>query len=206
MKIDGQNEIAAPPAKVWEALNDEDVLRQSIPGCESLEKVSDTEFKATVVTKVGPVKAKFNGEVTLSDLNPPNSYTLSGRGSGGAAGNARGSAHVTLEPSGEGTLLKYDIDAEVTGKLAQLGSRLILSTTKMMAGKFFDKFEQVVGGETESDSGADTSAEELFSELDAPDPIAPTTSPSVRMAVPMWVWMAGAAAVLAALGLLILGG
>lgn len=207
MKIDGQNEIAAPPAKVWEALNDEDVLRQSIPGCESLEKVSDTEYKATVVTKVGPVRAKFNGEVTLSDLNPPNSYTLSGRGAGGAAGNARGSAHVTLEPNGDGTLLKYSIDAEVTGKLAQLGSRLILSTTKMMAGKFFDRFEEIVGGEGKAaEEGADTSAEELVSELDAPDPIAPPTSPSTRMAVPMWVWLAGAAAVLAAAGLLILGG
>lgn len=215
MKIDGQNEIAAPPAKVWDALNDEDVLRQCIPGCESLEKVSDTEFKATVVTKVGPVRAKFNGEVTLSDLNPPTSYTLSGRGSGGAAGNARGSAHVTLEPKGEGTLLKYDIDAEVTGKLAQLGSRLILSTTKMMAGKFFDKFEQVVGGggedaavpaEEEVADDTDTAAEELVSEMDAPDPIAPTTSPSTTPAIPPWVWLAGGAAVLAALGLLILGG
>lgn len=206
MKIDGQNEIAAPPDKVWEALNDEDVLRQSIPGCESLEKVSDTEFKATVVTKVGPVKAKFNGEVTLSDLNPPNSYTLSGRGTGGAAGNARGSAHVTLEPKGEGTLLKYDIDAEVTGKLAQLGSRLILSTTKMMAGKFFDNFERIVAGGDETAKGGDAAADELVSELDAPDPIAPTTSPSTRPAIPPWVWLAGGAAILAALGLLILGG
>lgn len=205
MKIDGQNEIAAPPARVWDALNDADVLRQCIPGCESLEKVSDTAFKATVVTKVGPVKAKFNGEVTLSDLDPPTSYTLSGRGSGGAAGNARGSAHVTLESQGEGTLLKYDIDAEVTGKLAQLGSRLILSTTKMMAGKFFDKFEAVVGGGTREDY-SDSAAEELVAELDGPDPIAPTTSPSTAPVIPPWVWFACGAAILAALGLLILGG
>lgn len=200
MKIDGQNEIAAPPQQVWEALNDPDVLRQSIPGCESLEKVSDTEFKATVQTKVGPVRAKFNGEVTLSDLDPPNSYTISGRGSGGAAGNARGSAYVKLQPSGDGTLLTYDIDAEVTGKLAQLGSRLIVSTTKMMAGKFFDKFEEIVAGGEEPD----TAAEELVSEMDAPDPVAPTTAPSTRPAVPGWVWLAGAAVLIAALALLML--
>ncbi len=147
MKIDGQNRIAAPVEAVWEALNDPAILKAAIPGCEALEKLSDTEFKATVITKVGPIKAKFNGQVELADLDPPNSYTLSGRGAGGVAGNAKGSAAVQLRPDGEGTLLTYDIDAEVTGKLAQLGQRLIMSTTKMLAGKFFDKFEQLIGGE-----------------------------------------------------------
>ena len=146
MKITGQNQIAATPQKVWEALNDPDVLRQSIPGCESLEKISDSEFKATVVTKIGPVKTKFNGEVQFSDLDPPNGYTLSGKGSGGSAGNAKGSAKVTLTPDGNGTLLSYDVDAQVTGKLAQLGSRLIQSSAKMLAGKFFDNFQNVVAG------------------------------------------------------------
>ena len=146
MKITGKNQIAATPQKVWEALNDPDVLRQAIPGCESLEKISDNEFKATVVTKIGPVKTKFNGEVTLSDLDPPNGYTLSGKGSGGSAGNAKGSAKVSLTPEGNGTLLSYDVDAQVTGKLAQLGSRLIQSSAKMLAGKFFDNFETVVAG------------------------------------------------------------
>ena len=144
MKFAGENSIPAPPEKVWEALNDPDVLRQSIPGCESLEKTGDNEFKATVVTKIGPVKTKFNGEVSLSDLDPPHGYTLSGQGSGGPAGNAKGSAKVTLKPNGAGTLLSYDVDAQITGKLAQLGSRLIQSTAKMLAGKFFDKFGEVV--------------------------------------------------------------
>lgn len=146
MKITGENQIAAPPQRVWEALNDPEILRQSIPGCESLEKISDNEFKATVVTKIGPVKTTFHGEVSLSDLDPPNGYTLSGKGSGGSAGNAKGSAKVALTPQGGGTLLTYDVDAQVTGKIAQLGSRLILSSAKMLAGKFFDNFEIAVTG------------------------------------------------------------
>jgi len=146
MKITGENQIAASPQKIWEALNDPEVLRQSIPGCESLEKISDNEFKAKVVTKIGPVKTTFHGEVALSDLDPPNGYTLSGKGSGGSAGNAKGSAKVALTPQAGGTLLTYDVDAQVTGKIAQLGSRLIQSSAKMLAGKFFDNFEAVVAG------------------------------------------------------------
>ena len=146
MKITGENQIAATPQQVWEALNDPVVLRQSIPGCESLEKISDSEFKAKVVTKIGPVKTTFNGEVTLSDLDPPHGYTLSGKGSGGSAGNAKGSAKVSLTPNGDGTLLSYNVDAQITGKIAQLGSRLIQGSAKMLAGKFFDNFEAVVTG------------------------------------------------------------
>jgi carbon monoxide dehydrogenase subunit G len=145
MKLSGENRINAPPQDVWRALNDPDVLKKAIPGCESLEKVSDTQFKATVVTKIGPVQAKFNGEVELTDLDPPNGYTISGKGSGGVAGNARGGAKVRLEPDGDGTKLSYDVDAQVTGKLAQLGSRLIDSTAKMLAGQFFNKFGEIVG-------------------------------------------------------------
>jgi carbon monoxide dehydrogenase subunit G len=180
MKIDGQNEIAAPPQAVWKALNDPEVLKESIPGCESLEKVSDTELKATVLTKVGPVRAKFNGEVKLEDLNPPNSYTLSGRGSGGNAGNARGTARVRLEPVGSGTLLTYDIDAKVTGKLAQLGSRLILSTTKSMAGKFFDRFEEIVTAEAAGEA-------------------VPERPAAVEIVPMRWIWIALAGVVAAAL-------
>jgi len=146
MKITGENQIAAKPRRVWEALNDPEILRQSIPGCESLDKIADNRFKATVVTKIGPVKTTFNGEVTLSDLDPPNGYTLTGSGSGGTAGNARGSAKIRLQPQGDGTLLSYDVDAQVTGKLAQLGSRLIQSSAKMLAGKFFNNFEAAVAG------------------------------------------------------------
>ena len=146
MKMTGESLIAAPKDVVWAALNDPDVLKQAIPGCDTLEKIGDTQFKATVTAKVGPVQAKFAGEVELSDIDPPNGYTISGKGSGGVAGNARGSAKVKLEQEGEGTRLYYEVDAQVTGKLAQLGSRLIDSTAKMMAGQFFKKFGEIVEG------------------------------------------------------------
>ncbi len=147
MKLSGQNEIAASPQVVWQALNDPDILRQAMPGCEALEKISDTAFKATIVTRIGPVKAKFNGQVELSDLDPPNGYTLSGSGSGGSIGDAKGAAVVRLQPNGNNTtLLTYDVDAVVTGKLAQLGARLIDSTAKILAGKFFNSFQNIVGG------------------------------------------------------------
>ncbi|MGE0629994.1 MAG: CoxG family protein [Hyphomicrobiaceae bacterium] len=144
MKLTGDNLIKAPPEVVWQALNDPSVLKQAIPGCDTLEKIGDTQFKATVTTKIGPVQAKFNGEVELTDLDPPNGYTISGKGSGGVAGNARGAAKVKLTPEEDGTRLTYDVDAQVTGKLAQLGSRLIDSTAKMLAGQFFNRFEEIV--------------------------------------------------------------
>jgi uncharacterized protein len=117
-----------------------------LPGCESLEKLSDREFAATVVAKVGPVKAKFNGNVTLSNLNPPESYTISGEGKGGAAGFAKGGADVMLIEEGEVTVLTYTAKADVGGKLAQLGSRLIDGTAKKMADEFFDNFAKQVAG------------------------------------------------------------
>ena len=145
MKLSGENRIKATPQDVWRALNDPEILKQAIPGCDTLEKLDDTHFKATVTTRIGPVQAKFIGEVELTDLDPPNGYTISGKGSGGVAGNARGGAKVRLEPDGAGTRLIYDVDAQVTGKLAQLGSRLIDSTAKMLAGQFFNKFGEIVG-------------------------------------------------------------
>ena len=145
MKLSGENRIKATREEVWRALNDPAILKQAIPGCDTLEKIGDTQFKATVTTRIGPVQAKFNGEVELTDLDPPNGYTISGKGSGGVAGNARGAAKVRLEPDGAGTKLIYDVDAQVTGKLAQLGSRLIDSTAKMLAGQFFNKFGEIVG-------------------------------------------------------------
>ncbi|MET3578475.1 carbon monoxide dehydrogenase subunit G [Mesorhizobium robiniae] len=145
--IEGEERIAAPLQKVWEALNDPDVLRQTIPGCQSLEKTSDTEMAATVVLKIGPIKATFNGEVTLKNLNPPHSYTIQGEGKGGIAGFAKGGADVTLTSDGpETTILKYAAKADVGGKIAQLGSRLIESTSKKLAGQFFSSFGEKVGG------------------------------------------------------------
>jgi uncharacterized protein len=146
MDMTGQYRIPAPREQVWAALNDPAMLKASLPGCESLEKLSDHEFAATVVAKVGPVKAKFNGNVTLSNLNPPESYTISGEGKGGAVGFAKGGADVRLTEEGEVTVLTYTAKADVGGKLAQLGSRLIDGTAKKMADEFFDNFSQQVAG------------------------------------------------------------
>ncbi len=145
MDMTGEALIAAPRDRVYAALNDIDVLRQSIPGCEAIEWVSDNEMTATVVARVGPVKAKFTGHVTLSDRKAPEGYTISGEGKGGAAGFANGSATVRLEENGAGTLMTYQVRAQVGGKLAQIGGRLIDGTAKKMADQFFSNFGEIVG-------------------------------------------------------------
>jgi carbon monoxide dehydrogenase subunit G len=146
MQMQDSQRIPASKAKVWAALNDPEVLKQCIPGCQSLEMSSPTEMTATVVFKVGPVKATFGGKVTLSDLDPPNSYRISGEGTGGVAGFAKGGASVKLEAeSAEITILHYEVDAQIGGKLAQLGGRLIDSTSKKLAGEFFAAFGEAVG-------------------------------------------------------------
>ena len=143
--IEGEERVAAPIDKVWQALNDPDVLKACIPGCQSLEKRSDTEFAATVVLKIGPIKATFAGEVALKNLNPPRSYTIEGEGKGGIAGFAKGGADVSLSEDGpDATILKYATKADVGGKIAQLGSRLIASTSKKLAGEFFSSFNEKV--------------------------------------------------------------
>lgn len=146
MEMTGQERIAAPKQKVWEALNDPEILKACIPGCESLERRSETELTAVVGIKIGPVKAKFKGEVTLSNLNPPDSYTISGEGKGGVAGFAKGGADVSLAEDGDGTLLAYTARAEIGGKLAQLGSRLIDSSSKKLAGEFFENLGKAIAG------------------------------------------------------------
>jgi carbon monoxide dehydrogenase subunit G len=191
MKLTGENKINASPEEVWRALNDPEILKQAIPGCDTLEKLSDTAFKATVTTKIGPVQAKFNGEVELLDLDPPNGYTISGKGSGGVAGNARGSAKVKLEPDGTGTKLSYDVDAQVTGKLAQLGSRLIDSTAKMLAGQFFNKFEQLVSKPAEAAPAAVATAATAAKPAAAGAHSAAAPSGAQQGAskgIPAWVW------------------
>jgi carbon monoxide dehydrogenase subunit G len=146
--IDGSERIEAPIAKVWEALNDPEVLKACIPGCESLEKSADNAFAATVSLKIGPIKATFKGEVELVNLNPPQSYTIQGEGKGGIAGFAKGGADVTLAEDGpDATILTYAARADVGGKIAQLGSRLIQSTSKKLAGQFFSDFNRTVSGE-----------------------------------------------------------
>lgn len=147
MEMKGDQLISADRQTVWEALNNPEILKACIPGCETLEKISDTELSATVVTKIGPVKAKFSGDVRLENLNPPESYSIVGEGKGGIAGFAKGGADVTLSEEEGGTLLSYTVDAKVGGKIAQLGSRLIDSTAKKLAGKFFSSFSEMVGSD-----------------------------------------------------------
>jgi hypothetical protein len=148
MKLTGEKILPLPQEEVWLALNDPDVLRQAIPGCESFETLSDDSYKAIVAAKIGPVQAKFNGTVNITDADPPNGYTLSGQGSGGTAGSAKGSAKVRLEPVVGGTRLTWDADAQISGKLAQIGSRLVESSANMMANQFFSRFEQILEGAT----------------------------------------------------------
>ncbi len=147
MDMSGEFLIPAPREKVWEALNDPEILKQSIPGCETIEKISETEMTAVVIAKVGPVKATFKGDVVLSDIEPPSGYTLTGEGKGGVAGFAKGNARVTLSDEAGDTLLRYEVTARVGGKLAQVGARLIDATAKKLADEFFGTFSKIVGGE-----------------------------------------------------------
>ncbi len=177
MKLTGTRQLSAQPAVVWGKLNDVDVLRRCIPGCESLERDGDNAFKAVAALKIGPMSVRFTGNVQLSDLDPPNSYRISGKGSGGAAGMASGGATVKLEPSQGGTLLSYDVDANVGGKIAQLGQRLIDATAAQLAEKFFTSFATEVEGPAEVELTA------------AATPLAPV--PSQRLPTVFW-WVAGA--------------
>ena len=180
MKLADKREIKAGREEVFAALNDPDVLRKAIPGCLSLEKKSEGEFEAEVEVKVGPVKAKFKGEVTLSDVKPPESYTISGSGSGGAAGVASGSAKVSLAEEGAVTTLSYDVEVKAGGKIAQLGNRVMLSVAKSQADKFFSAFARIVEGEEEEEKEA-----------------APEKAARGRKIKP-WIWVALAIAVVVA--------
>ena len=149
MDMTGERLIPAPRETVWAALNDPDVLKASIPGCESIEKLSDTELKAIASLKIGPINARFNGKVTLEDLDPPNGYNLNGEGQGGVAGFAKGGARVRLEDEQGATRLRYEVHAQIGGKMAQLGARLIDSTAKSLSEKFFNNFSAQVAPQVE---------------------------------------------------------
>jgi carbon monoxide dehydrogenase subunit G len=192
MEMTGEVTIPAPRQRVWEGLNDTETLRQAIPGCEKIEKTSDTEFTATVVAKVGPVKASFQGKVTLSDIDPPNGYRISGEGKGGV-GFAKGGATVTLTDADGGTRLAYTVDAQVGGKLAQLGSRLIDGTAKSMANDFFGRFAALVSDPTETEI-----EEEVREGLVPPPPegvpdedVALDKAIEQSRALPPWIWIGG---------------
>jgi len=180
MEMTGEYRIPAPRQKVWEALNDPEILKECIPGCQELTKESDTEMSAKVAAKVGPVSAKFSGKVHLTDVDPPNGYKIGGEGTGGVAGFAKGGAEVKLVEDGQETVLSYTATATVGGKLAQIGSRLIDSTAKKMADDFFGKFAAVVGGEAPAAAAPAPSA--------AP---AQTAAPAAKSGISPAVWIGG---------------
>lgn len=148
MQMSGEQRIAAPRERVWEALNDPEILKACIPGCQSLDKEGDDQFNAVAEVKIGPIGARFKGKVQLQDIDPANGYTIVGQGNGGVAGNAKGRARVRLSDEEAGTLVAYDVDAEVGGRMAQLGGPIIDATAKQLAGKFFTTFGEIVGRET----------------------------------------------------------
>lgn len=188
MELKDQIRIAAPRARVYAALNDPDVLREAIPGCESLEAVGDDAFEATVSSKVGPLKARFKGQVRLEDIVAGESYTLVGEGRGGPAGHAKIRSRVNLADDGpDATLLSYDVKADIGGKLAQLGGPLVEKTSKKLSGEFFERFEAILG-----ESGEDAAAE----------PAAP--EPEATAGASMLAWAAAAAIVIAVVAWLVL--
>lgn len=165
MEMNASERIEASREEVFASLNDPEILKQSIPGCKELEKVSDTEFDAIVGLKVGPIKATFKSKVFLSELDPPNGFTISGEGKGGVAGFAKGGAEVRLESDGDdATILHYDVRVDVGGKLAQLGARLITSTATKYANGFFENFSRIVGGEEEDEASSDEVTDEAVKE------------------------------------------
>jgi carbon monoxide dehydrogenase subunit G len=201
MELSGETLIPAPIATVWAGLNDPAILRACIPGCEALEMTSPTEMTARVVQKIGPVSASFAGQVTLSDLNPPHSYRITGQGSGGVAGFAKGSALINLAEEDGGTRLTYTVDVALGGKIAQLGGRMIKGLANSLAGQFFQAFSDRVSGQAGPVAPKSTSRGSH-----AAVPLAPLARPAVVSEGPGWRLFALAgwatAAVLAGIAML----
>jgi carbon monoxide dehydrogenase subunit G len=191
MEMTGEYRIPAPRETVWAALNDADVLRATIPGAESVEKTSDTSFEAVAKAKVGPVSARFKGKVTLSDIDAPNGYTLTGEGNGGAAGFAKGSARVNLADDNGVTVLTYNVNAQIGGKLAQIGQRFIDSTASKLAEEFFSNFSAALGGSKVEATPEDEAVN--FGKSPDHDAIAPTGVPmlpddELGQGYSPWIW------------------
>ena len=197
MDMTGERRIAAPRQAVWQALNDPEVLKASIPGCESLEKLSDTEMKATAGVRIGPISARFTGNVHLTDIDQPNGYAIGGEGQGGVAGFAKGGAKVRLEDDGSGTLLRYEVHAQVGGKIAQLGARLIDASAKQMADAFFDRFSARVAPPAVSPQAASPQAAEAHVERRQQQPSPPSAIsplalvPREPFGMPLIAWIGG---------------
>ena len=183
MDMSGERRISAPREKVWAALNDTETLRGAIPGCETLVREADDSLRANISVKIGPISAKFTGKVKLLDLDPPNSYRIEGEGQGGVAGFAKGGAVVKLTSDGTDTVLSYDVKAQVGGKIAQLGARLIDATAKQMADAFFDRFATVLAP-AEGEVAAVPAAPPAISVIDM--------VPSEIMGFPLVAWIGGA--------------
>jgi carbon monoxide dehydrogenase subunit G len=206
MDLTGEYRIPAPRETVWAALNNPDILRACIPGCEELNKTSATEFVARVVAKIGPVKAGFGGKVTLSDLDPPNGYTIAGEGQGGAAGFAKGGAKVRLEPvdGGSATLLRYAADAQIGGKLAQIGSRLVEGSAKKLADEFFAAFAAQAAALAPAAPipAAAPAAEPIAAQATAGQPVlqpAPTVATATSSGLSPVLWIIGLVVIVAAI-------
>jgi carbon monoxide dehydrogenase subunit G len=199
MDMTGERRIPAPRQIVWDALNNTEVLKASIPGCDTLEKTSDTTMTAKAGIKLGPISAKFSGNVTLSDIDPPNSYTISGEGQGGVAGFAKGGAKVFLTDDGADTLLKYEVNAQVGGKIAQLGARLIDAAAKQMADQFFDRFTEQVKAMVPAAPEPETPAATPAPDTTPPPSMIPMSAliPREPLGLPLTAWLGiGAFAVL----------
>ena len=197
MQMTGEQRVAAPRQRVWEALNDPEVLRAAIPGCQTLERGGDDRFVATVEIKIGPIGARFKGAVTIADRDPPSGYRLVGEGNGGIAGSAKGEAGVRLTDDGAGTLVSYTVDAQVGGRLAQLGGPIIDATAKQLAAKFFDKLGQIVSGAEAPAPVTEAAAAAPVATVAAPPaafPIAP--APAAAAGFPWSLVVAVAVAVL----------
>jgi uncharacterized protein len=188
MDMTGERRIPAPRQTVWEALNDPEVLKVSIPGCETLEKLEGDQMRATAAVKVGPISARFTGKVQLTDIDPPNGYRISGEGQGGVAGFAKGGANVALADDGPGTVLSYQVNAQVGGKLAQLGGRLIDATAKQMADAFFDRFSAQVQARAQPTSPQAAAPPTQTHTIAQPVPIAtePPLSIPISASIPIW--------------------
>jgi carbon monoxide dehydrogenase subunit G len=155
MHMSGEQRISAPREAVWAALNDTNVLRRSLPGCEAIERIGDNDLVADITAVVGPVKAKFKGKIQLSEIDPPNGCRISGEGHGGSAGFANGAAIVALVSDADGTVVKYDVEATVGGKLARIGSRLVDAAARKTADDFFAEFSRIVAPDLLSDAAPD---------------------------------------------------